>query len=58
MQRGVDMTKKQLRARRRNWLLPLVYALPVLVGAAAVLLLWGDKIRELIGIAVKLAVIA
>lgn len=52
------MTRKQLRARRRNWLLPLVYALPVLAGAAAALLLWGDKIRELIGIAVKLAVIS
>lgn len=52
------MTRKQLRARRRNWLLPLVYALPVLAGAAAALMMWGDKIRELIGIAVKLAVIS
>ena len=52
------MARKQLRLRRVNWLLPLLYALPVAVGAGVALLLWGDKIRELIGIAVKLAVIS
>lgn len=52
------MARKRLREHRRNWLLPLIYALPVLVVTAAALLLWGDKIRELIGVVVKLAVIS
>lgn len=52
------MARKQLRPSRRNWLLPLIFALPVLVGAAAALLLWGDQIRELFSIAVKLVVIS
>lgn len=52
------MARKQLRERRLNWLLPVIYALPVVAGAAAALLLWGDEIRALIGIAVKLAVIS
>ena len=52
------MARKQLRVRRSNWVLPLVYALPVLAVAAVALLLWGEKIRELIGVAVKLAVIS
>lgn len=52
------MARKQLRVRRTNWLLPLIYALPVLAGAAAALVLWGDKLRELIGVVVKLAVIS
>lgn len=58
MKRSVNMARKHLRARPVNWLLPLLFALPVLVGAAAALLLWGDKIRELFSIAVKLAVIS
>lgn len=52
------MAKKHPRVNRMNWLLPVVFALPILGGAAAVLLLWGDKIRDLISIAVKLAVIS
>lgn len=52
------MAKRRARERGANWLLPLVYALPVLGGAAAALLLWGDKLRELIGVVIKLAVIA
>ncbi len=52
------MAKKQLRPRAGTWLLPLVYALPVVAGAAAALLLWGDKIRDLIGIVIKMAVIS
>lgn len=52
------MAQRRLRENRMNWLLPLLYALPILGGAAAVLLLWGDKLRELISVAVKLAVIA
>ncbi len=52
------MAKRRVRERAANWLLPLLYALPLLGGAAAALLLWGDKLLELIGIVVKLAVIA
>ena len=52
------MAKKQFRPSRRTWLAPIAYALPVMALAAAALLVWGDKIRELIGIAVKLAVIS
>ncbi len=52
------MAKTQAKARRGSWLLPLIFAVPFLCAAAAALLLWGDKLRELIGIAVKLAVIA
>jgi hypothetical protein len=52
------MAKKQFRPSRGTWLMPLVYALPVVALAAAALLIWGDKIRDLIGIAVKLAVIS
>jgi len=52
------MAKKQFRPRRRTWLAPLAYALPVVALAAAALLIWGDQIRDLIGIAVKLAVIS
>lgn len=52
------MMKRTMRAKRSNWLLPLMYALPVLAGLTAAMILWGDQIRELIGIAVKLAVIS
>ncbi|MBP3454614.1 MAG: hypothetical protein J6M20_13015 [Clostridia bacterium] len=52
------MARKHPRVKPANWLLPLLFALPVLAGAAAALLLWGDKIRELFSIAVKLAVIS
>lgn len=52
------MAKRRLRENGMNWLLPILYALPILGAVAAALFLWGDKLRELIGIAVKLAVIA
>ena len=52
------MAKNQLRPCRGTWLAPLAYALPVVAGTAAVLLLWGDKIRDLIGIVIKMAVIS
>lgn len=52
------MAKFQPRIRRANWLLPLAFALPVFLLAAAALLLWGNKLREIIGVVLKLAVIA
>lgn len=52
------MAKRRLRENSMNWLLPILYALPILGGTAAALILWGDKLRELISVAVKLAVIA
>lgn len=52
------MARKYHRANRMNWLLPVLFALPLLCGAAAALLLWGDQLRDLINIAVKLAVIS
>ena len=58
MRTSVTTGRKHPRVKPANWLLPLLFALPVLAGAAAALLLWGDKIRELFSIAVKLAVIS
>jgi len=52
------MKKTQTRGKRTAWLMPLLFALPVLACTAVAALLWGEKIRELIGIAVKLAVIS
>lgn len=52
------MERKHTRSRRGSWLLPLLFALPVLACTAAATLLWGEKIRDLISIAVKLAVIS
>lgn len=52
------MAKRKVRLRRSCWLLPLLYAMPILCAAAAALLLWGERLQELIGIVVKLAVIA
>ena len=52
------MAKKNARVNRACWLAPLAVALPVLAGLAAVLLLWGEDIRDLINIAVKLVVIS
>ena len=52
------MAKKYSHARKRTWLAPLAFALPVLALMAAALIIWGDKIRDLINIAVKLAVIS
>lgn len=52
------MSKKYPHLKRTNWLLPVFYALPLLGLTAAALLIWGDKLRDLISIAVKLAVIS
>lgn len=52
------MAKRRLRENGMNWLLPVLYALPILGGVAAALILWGEKLRELISVVVKLAVIA
>lgn len=52
------MAKKKSGASRKAWFAPLAFALPVMALAAAALLIWGDTIRDLINIAVKLAVIS
>lgn len=49
---------KHSRVRRKGLLLALVLALPVLAGTAAVALLWGETIRDIISILVKMVVVA
>ena len=49
------MSKKPSRL---HWLLPLVYALPFVAAAAAGTVLYGQKILDLVMVALKMVVIA
>lgn len=43
---------------RLHWLLPLLFALPLLAAGALALALYGQKLYDLVMIALKLVVIA
>ena len=52
------MTKMNKRGGKAHWLLPLAFALPFAALAAFAVLKWGQQIKDLISIAVKMAVIS
>lgn len=52
------MTKMNGRSGRVHWLLPLAYALPFVAVLAYAVATWGPKVRDLISIVVKMAVIS
>lgn len=50
------MTKKG--SSRWHWLMPVGFALPVLLAVGYVLMAWGPTIRDYLSIAMKMAVIS
>ena len=50
------MSTEKKQTGGKIWLAPVLLALPVLAGAAIVVLRWGGAIRDLVKIVVKMAV--
>jgi len=52
------MEKIRRRSSRMHWLAPVAFALPLLAAAAFLLIRYGGKVRDILSILVKMAVIS